>query len=400
MGLFRAAITAFSNARDGLFAIFERAVYSACAGVDRTSCAAGLTCDTGLGTCLGNGGEETKPCVLGTTTCLCVPQVLGGGFCQDRQSSVYDAESESGRLLSIAHQMEVAVEDASERGTFYAQSWVTQRFLSNTTRTVRDFDPARADGVGNDYAPADDTGDFQRSKVLLWGRPGFAGIGKTGQDAKLYFAYVDMPQYEAQGHFAWQPHYFTGLAGGVPQFSAHESDAAALDLSAGAGDTFESVDISYLMSVVYVPALQRWVMLYGGDLQGRTLSYFTGAASSQVQRDPDGSIVARVARQPWGPWSQPLKVFGGGDPTVNPPVPGSQYASGGIFYSPNCRGECAPHEGFPQPLDPGFLYAPVVQDSWIINHGPGQADLYWHVSNWNPYGILLMHTRIDAPVGP
>jgi hypothetical protein len=330
--------------------------------------------------------------VIGSNRCLCLP-VAGGGICQDRTSSMYDT-TENGRVLSIALRNEVANADPNLPEVYYSQSWSTNKFMNAVSSTVNDFSPTRANGAGNDYRTADGLAP-STEKVFLWGRPNYASLGAKNLNAKLYFAYVDMPHYAANGHFAWAPKYFTGLSpSGVPQFSNTQGDAKPLDLSGGAGDTKESYDIINQMSVRWLPALQKWVMLYGGDLDQSALGVFIGPDNGLVVHDPDGAIHARFASQPWGPWSAPVQVLKAGDPNVSPPVAGSQYASNGILFHPGCTGTCVPSDPASAPSTPGRLYAANVIEPWTMNRSDGTVDIYWDVSTSNPYGVMLMKTQI------
>jgi hypothetical protein len=89
-------------------------------------------------------------------------------------------------------------------------------------------------------------------------RPGYAGPRGLGRDDRLYFAYVDMPTYAADGHVAWAPHYFEQVTNGKPVFSTNQADAAPLDLSAGAGDTTEAFDMVNQGSVISDGADVYW----------------------------------------------------------------------------------------------------------------------------------------------
>jgi hypothetical protein len=159
-------------------------------------------------------------------------------MCQDRSSSVYNT-TDDGRLLSIALTHEVGNADhqftPELAEVHYTQSWKTNKFINPAIATVKDFSPARVNGAGNVYTPADGQGMLANQKVLLWGRPNFVAYGETCNSAKLYFAYADMPAYSATGAFSWNVHYFKGLQDGVPQFSSSPIDAAPLNLSAPGG---------------------------------------------------------------------------------------------------------------------------------------------------------------------
>jgi hypothetical protein len=39
------------------------------------------------------------------------------------------------------------------------------------------------------------------------------------------------------------------------------------------------------------------------------------------------------------------------------------------------------------------LYGPSIIDPWTTHHD-GETDLYWFVSTWNPYQVVLMKTTV------
>jgi hypothetical protein len=390
MGTFKTPVTAFANAQGVVFATFSRIAIQRC--TNGTTCPGSLTCDTGMGVCAGTTGERAIPCVLGGTTCgiLSCVAATGGGICQDRTSSVYNT-TEDGRILSSGLIMEVGNVSSSAPTRYDTQAWVTNKFYNPTMITVRDFSPTRVNGTGDDYRVAD-TSDPARSKVFVWGRPGYAGPRGKGRDVRLYFAYVDMPAYEASGHFAWAPQYYTGTVDGKPQFSKNQTEAVALDLSGGAGDATEAYDIPNQFSIAWIDSLKQWVMLYGGDLSQAVLDVLLGSGKSDIVRDPEGAIHARFADHPWGPWSPPSTVIKGGNPNVVPPGVGTQYASGGILHHPQCNSDCAPSDAVSEG-EYGRLYGASIINAWTTPRKDG-ADIYWAVSTLNPYEVVLMKSRI------
>jgi len=393
MSAFRAPTGAFSNEGNGAFATFARNVQTQCSGGSNPTCSGGLTCDRGMGSCFPFvGGETSVACVLGTTSCLCVP-VSGGGMCQDRSSSLYNT-TESGRIAAIAMRNEVANASPLIDEVYYSKSWITNKFINSTVRTVNDFDPTRVNGVGNDYTFADGEWPTAREKVFLWGRPNFVGTNAANMSAKLYFAYVDMPQYSSSGNFAWVPKYFAGMNNGLPVFSTSQIDAKPLNLSSGGDGTLEQLDIVNQMSVSWVPSLNKWMMLYGGDLPPSVVQFFTGVNAPITARNPDGAIHARFASHPWGPWSAPVKALAAGDPAVSPPLEGTQYGSNGILYHPACSGATCVADASPAAGDFGRLYGANIVDAWTTPRANGAVDIYWNASTWNPYQVVLLRTRV------
>jgi hypothetical protein len=393
MGICQVPIAGFSNG-ERAFAIFHRSVPLQCASEERASCPGRFSCDEGLGLCAAAQPDAfQRPCVLGSTECECQP-VAGGGLCQDRESSQYRADLDVGRVWSVVLQHEVGAEVGA--ATYVTQPWYTNRFMNAVAKSVRDFDPARSDPAGNDYRPL--ITPAASSKVLLWGRPNFVGIGAAGLDAALYFAYADMPHADARGDFRWAPRYFTGTSGGRPRFSDDPSDAAPLTLSGSSELTREQRDFVNQMGIAYVAPLHRWVMFYGGGAPSKVDFSVTLPDGTRPVHDPRNAIVARFAEHPWGPWSAPVEVLAAGDPMSSRPAPGSEFASGGLLHHEACRSAgCAPGEHTPlyDQTPWGFFYAPLLVDAWTVARDHGRAaDVYWFLSTWSPYQVVLMKTRL------
>lgn len=388
-------MTGFSNGRDdggeGVFAVFFNFEHVECVS---GSCSDGYACDQDLG--VDSRSELNPPCVVGSSQSC----TRGPGYCQDRSTSIYDSSSNDSRALSVVLRHQVGVTTPDDPLHFKTQPWETQRFFNMTSRTVTDFDPARSGGDGNDYTPALGN-DLPRSGVLMWGRPQFGGIGSEGRDAQLYLAWVAMPEPDADMHFAWQPHYFTGLDhDGKPQFSERELDARPLDLDAAtAGDQPEEVrDIVGQMGISWVPSLARFVMFYGGDASPMFANPIFGDDIDKVRRDPEGSLFVRFAEQPWGPWTAPRPFMAAGHWSSDA-EPVEQYAPGGILAHNNCQGDTCARFDPAYRLDPGnnnngVLYGANIVDDWTSAHD-GQTDLYWFVSTWNPYQVVLMKTSLS-----
>ena len=399
-GLSKAVVAGFSNGRDGAFAIFRRDAPVPCSGDLDATCDLGFSCDGGLGLCSNTSGELAAPCVIGSDRCgpfaQCEP-IAAGGFCQDRGSSVYSADDEDGRLEAVVIEHEVGVADPAQPSRYATRAWRTNKFTNPATVAVADFDPERDDPADNDYRPADGS-QPEREKVLIWARPHTLGTRSQGRDARLYFAYVDMPERSATADFAFEPQYFAGLEHGRPRFSRDQSDAVALDLGGEPEPSFERYDVVDRSTVSYLPALGQWVMLYGGDFAPAILRVFAGASFERIEHDPVGAIHGRFALQPWGPWSEPVSVLEAGDPNASPPAAGSEYAAGGMLHHAGCAGEpCIPGETTVSHLFTpyGFLYSPNILEPWTEVREDGDAvDVYWNVSTWNPYQVVLLRTRI------
>jgi hypothetical protein len=403
MQLLKTPLAGFSNGNDGAFVILSQAAPLECTGPSH-SCPDGYQCDTGLGLCpytlLPN---DFGACVLGTLACNCQP-TAGGGLCQDRTASWYDNASEMGRTLGVPLKYEVGNMDPADKSKIYSKTWSTNKFINVTTRTVQQWDPANpttpacppAGGVTcHDYRVASGSGSMRR--VFMWGRPHVYGMKVLGHDAKLYFAYVDLPAYKQDASFNWAPQYYSAAPGQPPRFSPNPEDAQPLDLNGFPTATTEQWDITLFMSVSYIPTLDKWVMLYGGNESPVILVGGFGANAVFIQPDPQGAIHARFATNPWGPWSAPQQVLAGGDPNIVPPLLGSQYGPGGILHHDACIGPwCAPDEPATAYLfyPWGWLYAPEIVDKWTTPHGT-KADIYFNVSTWAPYEIVLLKATLS-----
>ena len=381
--------------RGGLFAIFFRNAPVECAS---NTCHGGLTCDDGLGVCVANGGQRTDtsvPCVLGLPAragcdqCQAVP---GAGLCVDTRSSVYDQSVPRGRTAAVAMTHEVGnLVKGSER-LFATQAWATQRFVVAAASSVRDFSAERRHGAGNDYRTAEgETPNPDHEGVFIFGRPQFGGVGRAGRDLQLYLAWVPMPSYAEDGHFEWQPRYYAGQDDqGRPQFASLEFDAEPLDLNVNEAGVQpeERIDVIGHFSVAYLPSHQRWIMLYGGGAQALYTELVYGDDTDLLDTSTIGPIHVRFAEHPWGPWTDPETFLDPGDALTLT----GQYAPGGILRSERCQTEgCV--RGEPILFEDGGVYAPNIIEPWL-SPKPGGIDIYWHVSNWNPYEVVLMKTSL------
>ena len=98
-----------------------------------------------------------------------------------------------------------------------------------------------------------------------------------------------------------------------------------------------------------------------------------------------GTIEARFAPEPWGPWSAPTAILSPQDPGVVCTL---------IQGKPPCMGPI--NFG----IGPGFFYAPFVLNRFTegkMPEGEGQprqTTIYWLVSTWNPYVIVVMRSKL------
>jgi hypothetical protein len=395
-------LVGFSNQRSdqsaGVFGIFLRNAPVECAA---GMCAGGLSCDAGLGVCVKSGQKRDDlsiPCVLGsasTSDCEQCQPVAGNGLCVDTQSSLYDPDVARGRSGSVAMTQEVGNMVRGSDHLFATQAWNTQRFFNLTARTVRDFDAARAKGKGDDYRAADG-GNPEREGVFLFGRPHFGGIHKQHRDAELYLAWVPMPSYAQDGHFAWNPRFYAGQdADGKPRFVEREFDSVPLDLDAAqsGNQPEEPIDVVGHTTVAYLASIERWIMLYGGNLQTLYAGLIYGEDAPLIDTTTLGPVYVRYAVHPWGPWTAPEPFARPGDPTALTGL----YAPGSILRSTTCSASDCVSPEITLTNENGWLYAPHIIEPWVQPRDGGMIDIYWHVSTWNPYQLILMKSTVQAP---
>jgi hypothetical protein len=410
MESFKTPLGGFSNGRRE-FALFYTSKPLACR-VD-TDCGADFSCDAGLG----YYGEPwdtdrglTIPCIDGSSGCNAATMneaagapAADSGFCVDRGSTVW-AGTDAGRVAAVVLKQLAGIRSTTDPRRYTdTRNWYTNRFANVAVRTVEDFNPARAGG--HDFRPATGSGGDRR--VFLWGRPGFIGVAATGRPLGLYFAFADMPE---DAPFEWALHYYAGSgADGRPRFSRNERDAVPVDLdSRTAGVQPDEVhDIVDQMSLSWVEPLGKWIMFYGGgliDLPMETLpecgvlEFFTRGDCRQVNMG-NGAIRMRSADQPWGPWTPPLDVIVGGDPKPLPPE--HLYAPGGVLRHIACTApNCAPHTRAREAAENehGFLYGANIIEQWTLATDGG-VDILWNASTWDPYGVILLRTRIEKVKG-
>jgi hypothetical protein len=198
--------------------------------------------------------------------------------------------------------------------------------------------------------------------VLLW------GTGKYRQ-SDAYLSILPQRQFEdGQGTL-----YYAGSdASGAPLWEPNESAAAPIIRNGTLGD----------LSVTWCEDLDLWLMTYDS-------------------RPPaQAGILFTYARTPWGPWSTPQVIF-------NAQRDG---AFGKFIHDPGIQ----PGDGLEGPVigkaqkDPaavrGGSYAPYVVERWtrVRNTATGERELvlYYVLSTWNPYVVVLMTSRLRVTAVP
>jgi hypothetical protein len=186
--------------------------------------------------------------------------------------------------------------------------------------------------------------------VLIWG----TGVYRKSD---AFLSIVPVAHFETgQGTL-----YFSGLdAVGKPHWSERESDAKPIVRNGTMGD----------LSVTWCKDLSLWLMTYDN-------------------READRGIAFSYSRTPWGPWSKPQIIF-------NAIRDG---ALGTFIHDPRSN----PNDGLAGPVigkgkaNPdavhGGAYAPYVVERWTRLRG-AELDLYYVLSTWNPYVVVLMKSRL------
>jgi len=406
---------------------------------DKDDCVPGADCDhIARGVCL-----ATEPFAIDTP--------------HGRVSPNWYREDPKRGLASVVH---VAAAIWPDRPADYAvlARFATNRFQNATVRTVAYFDPDHPEHA--DYRPGYHT-------LLMWGRHSFAEYG--GAQALPFLLYVPLDELRgAPEQVVWRPRFFAGYDdAGKPAWSERESDAFPIygaDLQPGAGEQLQwsepEFDEVAQMSLSWVPALSRWVMMYGGDLPAfMVLEPRSGKARKPVHLPwASGAIHMRTAPHPWGA----ARVAPKGAGAMRAPAAQSGWSSAEPLLtrevaapylacsSATRAGQAEPPGCQPQPDDSrslallgalataateastasfgatavdciggalaragqdrlsgdqiGRMYAPNIIDEWTQDvtddaqraHGESSAEVYWNVSTWNPYQVVLFKTQLTA----
>jgi hypothetical protein len=131
-------------------------------------------------------------------------------------------------------------------------------------------------------------------------------------------------------------------------------------------------------SVTWNAPLNSWLLLYGCIVDSAT--------------GPEARIEARIAPQPWGPWSTPTVLLTNHD--------------AGVICTLIMRAVtgCAGQRNYWPAITPvvgGFFYAPFVMSRFTVDStppgagSPKQATIYWLVSTWNPYNVVVMQSTLQ-----
>ncbi len=129
-------------------------------------------------------------------------------------------------------------------------------------------------------------------------------------------------------------------------------------------------------SITWNQPLQVWLLLYNCD-QGK----------------PSANIQVRIADAPWGPWSKPEVILDadrdGSWCTLLMKKAGT---------APLCEGR---GDDWPGQANQGGFYAPFAMERYTTplpadTPGRRRAMVYWLLSTWNPYQVVVMRTVLEV----
>jgi hypothetical protein len=252
-------------------------------------------------------------------------------------------------------------------------AFLTNKFLNLAVRTVRAFDPD--DPRRNDYA--DGSG-----ALLLWGRPGFDDISGDGP-LLPYFMFHALPLEVVGERIVFAPRYLSGFDGGRPLYADRQADAVPLYPT-----ELEPVNQT---AQSWIAPLGRWLMIYSGSTAELGDPAFESGRGQPVR----GAMYARVARDPWGPWSEPQPILtdeqAGPDQVCGHRTPPGCLAPPDPPIRPACLEAADPKGG-------GYLYGANIIDpltrASAVTGSAGAADVFWTFSGWHPYSVVLVRTRV------
>ncbi len=194
--------------------------------------------------------------------------------------------------------------------------------------------------------------DYQRT-LLIWGSGRY-------RSSDVYLAAIPLEEIASQRY----RRYYAGQHDQHPIWSWNEEDAIPLFCAGCVGE----------LSVRWNQFLERWIILYNSDNPACT--------------------VMRFATQPWGNWSDPFMVFnpdkGYGLFMHAPWKDASQhdYVYDNMFGSDN---------DFPwREQVPGGPYGPYQIAPLARGEQGIFTQIYFTMSTWNPYQVMLMTTIIQA----
>ncbi len=203
------------------------------------------------------------------------------------------------------------------------------------------------------------------------------GIGPVYRQSDLFLAAVPLAMIEDPQAML----YFAGLGeNGLPRWSESEDDAQPVidvDNPLATGDWFAGVPLKEQAnaegcigeySVHYSEVAETWIAMYNCDFL---------------------YIQMHTADFPWGPWSQAVTVF---DPVKDGGYCGFLHLTDDFEQILDLN--CDYNVTVPGRSDPGSPYGPYIMERYTTGHR-NQATLYFVMSMWHPYNVLVMTTQIQ-----
>jgi hypothetical protein len=389
---------------------------------------------------------------LDTGLCLATKPFTVQRNGQSLSPSWYDDDPRRGIALRVVLATALWPERPQDYGTGFR--FITNKFQNATVRSVAKFDPQQPEN--NDYSPGIDT-------LLMWGRPAFvAGKGMQALPFLLYQPLAGLLD-TTTGTLHWAPHFFAGYdETGNPRWSEVEADAQPIygvdeNLAQQNGQlvwNWQSPEFDTIeqMSTSWLAPLQRWVMLYGGDPPAFAVADPKSGEKIPAVHLPvmPGAIYLRSAAHPWGRATQnadPQQGFGAPRPVLTREVMARHLACDDDAKS---KTDCSEQRDTHSPGDllstlaswtteltagdwatvsasciggnaalgvqnslsddsSGHLYGANIIEPWSedvtartsgLVQGQRAVELYWNVSTWNPYEVLLIKTQLrGGPAG-
>ncbi len=178
--------------------------------------------------------------------------------------------------------------------------------------------------------------------------------------SNLYLAAFSADDVEA-GTSKW--FYYAGQSGGVNNWTTDEKAAAPL--------LPEPANIGN-HSIVWNAALHNFVLM-------------------------SGNVVARFSPKPWGPWSDPISVFGPQSPWALKLIhhPGQDTITRSVvpIYNPQTN-----QVNDLNSTDTGVPYGPYIIDKFTQNTD-GSVTVFYTMSTWNPYQVFLVSSTFQLNIG-
>jgi hypothetical protein len=227
------------------------------------------------------------------------------------------------------------------------------------------------------------TGDV----VLMWGAGRENMHGRPTLFHHSYPFLAVAPLESIADRSSWR--YYAGTNAGVPRWVDAEQLATpippfgslALDLNPRFGPGYHEC-LGYF-NVRRIEAWSKWVMLYACNNDPKD--------GYNANNGPRG-IYLRTADLPWGPWSEPRRVFDPDDGYCHfmhrqdlvCPEDSPNPAEASVRDAPKK----------PRSLAWGGEYAPILLPSRYAKVQGDATTLYFLMGTWNPYQVVLMRTQV------